>query len=325
METRLLSQEDLISMMDMAFAVDHVESAFTAHGRGDVQMPHKIYLSLPHVRGDFRAMPSYISGAAGVKWVNSHVENTKRHGLPTVMAMFILSDPDTALPLAIMDASLITAYRTGAAGAVATKYLADPKAKTLGIVGCGVQAKYLLEAHRVLHDDWEVRVTDIVPERAQAFALKYNVNAVALEEACAADVVCTATPGLEPTVKLSWLRQGALVNAIGADAPGKQELETEVIAKAQVIVDDLEQASASGEVNVPLTQNAIKEADIAATLGEIVAGKKAKKSNARVTVFDSTGLAIQDLALAHALYLRACERNVGQRFAFMPYTPNTLY
>ncbi len=315
--TRLLSQKDVQALLDMPLAVREVERAFRAHGEGRVSMPHKVYLNLPKVEGDFRAMPAALEGAAGLKWVNSHPQNPSRFGLPTVMAMCILSDPETALPLAVMDATQLTAYRTGAAGAVASKFLAPPDAASLGLVGCGVQARYLLEAHRVVFPGIEdVRVCDVSEERAQAFADAHGVRATPVEEVCQADIICTATPGRSIAVKRSFLRPGVLINAMGADAPGKQELESVVVQNATVVVDDIEQAAPSGEINVPIREGLFRAEEVQSTLGECVASASAMQQRKDVTVFDSTGLAVQDLVLAEALFLRAKERESGTTFAF---------
>ncbi len=129
-------------------AVSAIESAFAAHGKGETQMPAKVYLDFPEHGGDLRAMPAAMGNAAGLKWVNSHPDNPARHDLPSVMGLYVLSDPATALPLAMLDATLLTAVRTGAAAAVASKHLAGAH-RTLGVIGCGVQADFLIEAHRV--------------------------------------------------------------------------------------------------------------------------------------------------------------------------------
>lgn len=150
-KTLLLSQSDVASLLSMDTAVAAVESAFAAYGRGEAVMPPKVYLALAAYDGDLRAMPAYVDGSAGVKWVNSHPMNPARFGLPSVRGLYILSDPATASPLAVMDATRITAVRTGAAGAIASKHLARPNPRTIGFVGCGVQARFLLDAHRVVY------------------------------------------------------------------------------------------------------------------------------------------------------------------------------
>ena len=264
---------------------------------------------------------SQLGDAVGVKWVNSHPQNPARHGLPAVIGVYILSDPDTALPLAIMDATLLTAMRTGAAGAVASKYLAVEKPRTMGFIGCGVQARVLLEAHRVVYPeiagDIELRMADIHDEAAAAFAREAGGSAVSLESAAACDIVCTSTPSQSPVVKQSWLSPGAHINAMGADGPGKQELDPDILLAGKLVIDDPAQAFHSGEVNIPLHKGILTEEGVYAMLGEIVAGKKAGRTGDEITIFDSTGLAIQDVAVAKAIYDQARERGVGQNIALV--------
>lgn len=302
MRTRVLTRREVEQIASMELAVDAVETAFAAFGRGEATMPAKVYLPIEDHDGDFRAMPSRLGGSAGVKWVNVHALNRKRHGLPTVMAVYVLNDPETAFPLAVMDATWLTALRTGAAGAVASKYLMHEAPRTIGFIGCGVQAHTLHGTHRVVFDGFESLVHDRNPETAARFADAVGGRAVSLEDAAGADIVCTATPTRVPFVERSWIRQGAHVNAMGADAPGKQELQSELLRAAAVYIDDAHQATASGEINVPLAQGDFALEDIAGTLGEVVAGVLPKPEPATTTVFDSTGLAIQDVALARAVY-----------------------
>jgi ornithine cyclodeaminase/alanine dehydrogenase len=301
----------------MEAAVKAVEQAFAAHGRGDIVMPPKVYLPLTHHDGDFRAMPAYLAGAAGVKWVSAYPNNPSKHRLPAVIGLFILSDPSNALPLAVMDGTLLTAIRTGAASAVASKHLSRKSPKTIGFIGCGVQSRYVLEAHRVVFGtDLVARVADIARDAAERFAAESGGEAVSVEEAAACDIVCTTTPSRQPIVSASWLSPSAHINAIGADAPGKQELDPAILKRARVFVDDVHQASESGEINVPLRAGEIREADIAGTLGEIVAGRLRGRRSVGWTVFDSTGLAIQDVAVARVIYETARDRGLGGTIDF---------
>lgn len=302
----------------MSRAVPAIEEAFAAHGRGEAIMPAKVYLSLDEYDGDFRAMPSYLAGAAGVKWVNAHPHNPERHGLPSVMGVYILSDPATAVPLAIMDATWLTAVRTGAAGAVASKHLAVGAPRSIGFIGCGVQARVLLSAHRVVFDgELELRMADASAGAASAFADEAGGKATSIEEAAACDIVCTATPSRSPIVLRDWVPAGTHVNAMGADAPGKQELEASLLTAGLTVIDDHHQAVSSGEVNVPIASGQLSESDIYGTLGEIVAGKLPGRRGDEITVFDSTGLAIQDVALATVAVELARERDIGLQVDFV--------
>jgi alanine dehydrogenase len=313
-DTLVLTRKELAPLCTMTMALEAVEEAFAAHGHGRARMPPKVYLPLPEYRGDFRAMPAFLDGAAGVKWVNSHPDNPRKHGLPAVTGLFILSDPDSAQPLAIMDATLLTAMRTGAAAGLATRVLLGRAPRSVGFVGCGVQARYLLAAHRTQWSDLDILCADAVSAAAQAFAAEVGGRAVSVAEAAAADVVNTSTPSTTPVVERGWVRPGAHVNAMGADGPGKQELDPRLLVEARVFVDDLAQATHSGEINVPLHDGAYAPAQLAGTLGDVVAGKlPARPGDAAstITIFDSTGLAIQDVALARRLYRAARERGVG--------------
>jgi ornithine cyclodeaminase/alanine dehydrogenase len=315
----VLTWQDVDALVDMGDAVSAVEDAFAAHGRGAAQMPPKVYIDLPEHAGDFRAMPAALEGAVGVKWVNSHPRNPARHGLPSVMGVYVLSDPATALPLAVLDATRLTALRTGAAAAVATRHLARSGAKTCAFIGCGVQARTLHAAIRSVRDDLDWLCADADHQAARALAAEIGGDAVTLEAAAGADIVNTATPVSEPIVRRAWLRPGAHVNAMGADAHGKQELDVEVLREGRVFVDDRPQASGSGEVNVPLSRGEIAAEDIAGTLGEVVTGAiPGRQSDEQITLFDSTGLAVQDVALARVIYERALREDRGLEVQLVP-------
>jgi alanine dehydrogenase len=314
MDTLILTKRTIRSLITMDQVVPAVERAFLAHGRGTALMPPKVYIDLPQHGGDFRAMPAYLDGAVGLKWVNSHPQNPARHGLPSVMGVYILSDPETARPLAVMDATWLTALRTGAAGAVASKYLALGQPRSLGFVGCGVQARVLYEAHRVIYgDSLDLYMADANQAAAEAFAGEAGGDAVSVARAAACDIVCTTTPARAPVVQRGWIAPGAHINAMGADGHGKQELDPAILRAAKVVIDDREQAVHSGEINVPLATGELRLEDIHATLGEVVAGTKAGRMGSEITVFDSTGLAIQDVAVAQVIYELAQRRGVGQK------------
>lgn len=311
MKTLVLTRAEMERVATMELAVTAVEKAFAAFGRGEASMPPKVYLSIEDHEGDFRAMPARLGDSAGIKWVNVHEKNRKRYGLPTVMGVYVLNDPANAFPLAVMDGTSLTALRTGAAGGVASKHLASRPPKTIGLIGCGVQARTLHGAHAVIFEGFESLVHDRNPETAERFAAEIGGRSVSLREAAAADVVCTATPSRVPLIEPGWVTPGAHINAMGADAPGKQELATEVLKSAGVYIDDIHQATGSGEINVPLAAGDFAVEDIAGTLGEVVAGVLSKPAAATTTVFDSTGLAIQDVALARAIYDAARVHGLG--------------
>ncbi|AIY90525.1 alanine dehydrogenase [Geoglobus acetivorans] len=319
MDSLILSRSDVEELLTMEECLSAVEHAFYLHGTGKTQMPAKIYLTFEN--GDLRAMPAFIEGHAGIKWVNSHPGNREK-GLPTVMAVLIYNDPDTGFPLAVMDATHLTNMRTGAAGGVAVRYLARKDSRTVGFVGCGMQARTQLEAIVNVADIERVKAYDISEGTAKdflSFAEKFGLDGEVVEiaDACRSDILVTTTPSRTPVVKAEWIEEGTHVNAIGADAPGKQELDPKILLRAKVVVDDYEQAFHSGEVNVPLSKGIITEDHIFGTLGEIVAGlKKGREDDSQITVFDSTGLAIQDIATASLIYDKAVKAGKGVKFRF---------
>lgn len=319
--TLILDKKNIIGLVSIKKAIDCVENAFREYGMGKTQMPRKIYLHLDRYAGDFRAMPAYMErlDRCAIKWVNVHPGN-KRFGLPTVMAVIILSDPKNGLPLCVMDGTYATSLRTGVAGAVAAKYLARKDSEVIGMVGCGVQARAHLQALVELFNIREVKIWGRECSSVRGFIkdmkrLKLKLVNVGRIEDCVrrSDIVVTTTPSKKPIVKLEWLKAGAHINAIGADAKGKEELDPRILKKAKVVVDSYEQASHSGEINVPLRKGLISKKDIYADIGEIVSGRKKVRRNLdELTVFDSTGLAIQDVAIADLIYKTAIKNKVGK-------------
>ena len=293
----------------MAEVIEAVEQALGDWARGKATMPPKAYLLLE--MGDIRAMPAAIEGAAGMKWANVHPRNSAL-GVPTVMAVLVYNDPATGYPLAVMDATEITAYRTGATAAIAAKYLARKDAHTLGIIGAGRQAYSQLQAHIELFKFESIRVFDISDaaiEKLTASFTKYPLQASSLEETAASDIVCTLTTATKPVLKREWVTPGTHINAVGADAPGKQELELAILKDAVVVVDDIRQASAAGEINVPIDSGLYTEEEVYGNLGEIISGRKPGRVDARsITVFDSTGVAIEDIATARLIYSETMRR-----------------
>ncbi|MEM1559999.1 MAG: alanine dehydrogenase [Ignisphaera sp.] len=322
MEVLVLSDKDVEVLLNIRKTVELVETAFREKGLKRTQMPPKVYLFFDKYQGDLRAMPAYIEflDIAGVKLVNVHPQNPALYGLPTVMATVLLFDPKSGKPLCIMNGTWITGARTGAAAAVATKYLAKSNSETVGIIGAGFLAKFHLEAFSKVMDMKKVFIYDIVKAKAEKLAREYEQRLDAKvyvvdspkEAVEFVDVLATLTPARGPIVRNEWVHEGIHINAMGADAPGKQELDPEILKRAKIVVDDIEQASHSGEINLPLSQGIITLNYIYAELGEVVAGvKRGRESDKEITVFDSTGLAIQDVIVAHYVYIEAINRGFG--------------
>ncbi|MCX8183924.1 MAG: alanine dehydrogenase [Crenarchaeota archaeon] len=319
MKVSLIMRKDIERIVSMSELMGAMEDAFRAKAIGRVQMPTKVYVTLPD--GDFRTMMAYIPDLdmACVKIVNVHPNNPGKHGLPTVMATIVLIEPDTGRPLAIMDGTYLTGMRTGATGGVAAKYLAKKDSRVIGMVGAGSQARTQLLALNEVFKIEEVRVCAKTRRECEGFAkdmqhlgLKIQIKDGVEETVRGCDIIVTTTPVTRPLVENEWVEEGMHINAIGADAPGKEELDPRILNRAKVVVDDYEQACHYGELNVPVSKGIFKPEQIHAELGEIIAGRKpGRTSDDEITVFDSTGLAIQDLAAAALAYRKARELGIA--------------
>jgi len=326
MRVLLLAEKDIKPLLLMSEVIEAVEEAFKEKALGYVQMPPKIYVRYKKYNGDLRAMPSYLErlNISAVKVVNSHPDNPEKFKLPTVMATIVLVDPRSGAPLSIMSGTWITAMRTGAAGGIAAKYLARRDSKVVGLIGAGMQGRTqvlaLLTVYERLEEvrKWERRearikeyISEMSPlcrEKARLLPVK-NVKE-AVEDA---DIIVTATPSRKPLVLDEWISEGTHITCIGADAPGKEELDPKILTHAKIYVDDWDQALHSGEVNVPLSKGIIKKEDIYGELCDVVAGlKPGRTSREEITVFSSTGLAIQDAVTAKLVYEKALAGNLGQ-------------
>jgi len=218
-----------------------------------------------------------------------------------------------------MDGTYVTGMRTGAVSGLATKYLARKGARVLGIVGAGFQGPFQLEAVRHSMQAETVLVTDFIPERARrladmaaGFGLKARACETVEEVVQGCDVLVTATPSDHPIVKDVWVHEGMHINCVGTYAKGKQEIEGAILKRAVVVVDDWEQASHAGEINVPVSRGEFDRSGVYAELPEIAAGlKPGRTDDAAITVFDTTGLAIQDVVTAWKAFEVAEERNLG--------------
>jgi ornithine cyclodeaminase/alanine dehydrogenase-like protein (mu-crystallin family) len=287
-------------------AIERVRDGFVRHAAGEWEMPAKTYLLAPP-NGDFRAMPARGSGLAMLKWICSFPGNPA-HGVPAVMGVICVSRDEDGRPLALMDAQAVTALRTGAVAAIAAQELAREDAASAGIIGCG------------LHGTWAARCLaaaeygpglcfDPDPDRAGALAGELGWEAGTREDALGCDIVTCVTPGHEPVVHAGELHAGAHLNMLGADGPGKAEAEPAAVAACHVFCDEWEQASHGGELTGAIEAGLIAQSDVT-ELGEVLTGKSPGRGSAQeVTLFDSTGLAIQDLAICHAV-LEAHEAGV---------------
>jgi len=332
MKTLLLTQDDLRDLLNFNDVIKAVEDVFRDKGLGKVQMPPKVYIFFKEYNGDIRIMPSYVErlNISSVKIVNSHPLNPSRSGLPTVMATILLIDPSTGFPLSIMDGTYLTALRTAAAGIVAIKYLAKEDFRVVGIIGAGVQgrmqARFLLTIFKDQIE--ELRIYDLVKAKCEelrkSLMQEFDVSNIRVTEnpeatVKGADVIVTVTPSRKPIIMNDWISPGVHLNCMGADAPGKQEVDPNILKRAKIVVDDVEQAVHSGEINVPISMGLLTKDDIYGELGEVVAGiKKGRESDQEITIFVSTGLAIQDTAVASLAYRLAREKGLGTEISLFP-------
>jgi ornithine cyclodeaminase/alanine dehydrogenase-like protein (mu-crystallin family) len=296
----VLGHDAVLAAVSPAAAIEHVRAGFAAHHAGAWSMPPKVYLqSPPH--GDFRAMPALGGGFAMLKWISSFPGNPAAHALPTVMGVVCLSDAATSEPRMLLDARAVTALRTGAVAAVAAQALARADAGSVGVIGCG------------LHGAWAARClaaagygpgvcADPRAEAAAALAEELGWEAGDRAAALARDVVCCVTPGHEPVVDAGDLRPGLHLNMLGADGPGKAEATVAAVTRCALFCDEWAQASHGGELTGAVAAGAIGRDDVT-DLGAVLAGAAPGRPDAgAVTLFDSTGLAIQDLAIAIAAH-----------------------
>ena len=290
-------------------AVEAVRDAFLAYARGEWSMPPKIYVPA-YPAGDFRAMPALGAGHALLKWVTSFPSNPAR-GLPTVTGIVMLSDAPNGMPKALLDAGAVTALRTGAAAVLAAETLARPDASAAAAVGAGVNGRAV--ARTFFAVGRAVALWDVDAERARAAADEIGVSvAASRDDALAADVVATVTPGKEIVVAEGALRPGQHVSLMGADGPGKAEIAVGELARVHVFCDDWEQASHNGDLVHAVETGVVGRGDVT-ELGAVLTGAApGRRSDDDVTVFDSTGLAIQDLAIALAAAERADELDLQQ-------------
>jgi alanine dehydrogenase len=304
-----LSGSDVEAAVSPERALEAVREAFIAYARGEWSMPPKVYVPA-YPAGDFRAMPALGAGHALLKWVTSFPGNPAL-GLPTVAGLVLLSDASNGTLRAVLDAGAVTALRTGAAAVLAAETLGRSDAQSAAVVGAGVNGK--AAARTFLARGREVAVYDIDPQRGEATVADLNTlqqsvaKSVGLEEALAADLLVTMTPGHEILLPEGSLRPGQHVSLMGADGPGKAEIAVEELLRTRIFADDWEQASHNGEL-VHAVEAGVLTRKRVTELGAVLVGDApGRSSDEEITVFDSTGLAIQDLAITLAAIERTDE------------------
>jgi ornithine cyclodeaminase/alanine dehydrogenase-like protein (mu-crystallin family) len=298
----------VLAAVSPADAIERTRLAFERHAVGEWTMPPKVYVDSPP-NGDFRAMPARGDGFALLKWVTSFPGNSTR-GLPVVTGAVLLSDAATGELRAIMDCASITSLRTGAAAALSAQVLAPDNATSVGLIGCGVKGAW---AGRCLAAaGYEIRVcADLRTESAEALAAELGGGVGQRQEAAAQDVVVTVTPGAERVILADDLRPGQHLAVLGADATGKAEVELTAVERCRLFCDEWEQAVGGGELAGAVAAGVVSRDDVT-QLGDVIAGRAdGRRSDDELTLFDSTGLAIQDLGIAIAAYEAWLAQRVG--------------
>lgn len=321
-KTLILSRTDMMGLLTPAEYVDCVEHAFRMHGLGRVYMEPKGHIVLDRYKGEWEVMPSYIEEpeAAACKWVSIREDNTK-YELPAVFSILVYTHPETGFPLAICDGSYHTLMRTGASAAVSAKWLARTDSSVLAIIGTGSVAQGTLATCDAVFEWSEVRVWSRTQASVDRFLQSEQPKfphltiegSIDLERAVrGADVVVTGTHARGWIVDDTWIEPGTHIAALGADLAGEQELHPAILQRARIFVDDIRQCVPDGEINVALREGLIAEGDVAGEIGKVICGElEGRQSDEQITVFDSTGIALQDSATVPLEYERAVAAGVG--------------
>jgi len=325
-DTLLLTRKNVADLLSLEECINAVEEAFKLYAEGKVQPP-KI-LGVHNHKGGFHIKAGLIEKQTpffAAKMNANFPNNMKDHGLPTIQGILIASDGGTGQLLALMDSIEITILRTGAATAVAAKYLSRPDSKTVAICGCGNQGRVSLKALMKVRSIEKVFAFDTDSVRADKFAkdlsgeLKVTIEPVTdLEQNLShSDIVVTCTPSKLPFIKPEYIRPGTFIAAVGADSEEKQELYSELLISNKIITDLTEQCATIGELHHALVNGQVTISDVYAELGEIIAGKKEGRiSGSEVIIFDSTGTALQDVAAAAIVYEKAVSGGIGKKLNF---------
>ncbi len=320
----ILNRRDVTGLLSMSTCIALMEQALASLSRGEVMLPLRPVIRIPNSPNIFAVMPTYSAdlGASAAKLITVYPGN---HGtaLDSHQGMVALFDGTNGSPLAIMDAASITAIRTAAVSAVATKLLARPESRTLAILGAGVQGRSHVDAmlavrkfeRVILWSRTSAQARSLMDDVSAAHDTKFEVAASVEAAVRDADVVCTVTASREPVLEGKWLRPGTHINAVGASIPTARELDTAAVAGARVFVDRRESAlNEAGDILIPMKQGVFGPDHIVAEVGEVLLGAHAgRESNDEITLFKSLGLAVEDLACAHYLHDRAGREGTGTR------------
>jgi alanine dehydrogenase len=318
-EVRFLSGSDIKNLLSMRDIIDSVENSFRAYGTGSTKLAPVTLTLVDKCDGEHEIKSGYVEGYSIGTKVLTYFPHNPALGLPTIFGLIVLNDLKDGRPLAVLDGRYITASRTGAAGAVAAKYLARNNSSIVSVIGTGTQARSQVAALNEIIKISSVKVygrnhknrSRYVEEMSKRFSFQFQAFDTVKEAVEDTDIIVTATPSTSALVQDEWVQGGVHINAIGADTPGKQELDPKTVARAKVVVDSLSQCVENGEIQTAIKMNLLKKENIC-ELSEIVLGKKKGRLDEKeITLFDATGMAIEDITTAFAAYRLAVDRGVG--------------
>lgn len=327
MNTLLLSKSDVKKLLSMELAIESVKEAYTMFHQKSIQQPPIMSIDIKGHNGEMDVKSCYALGnnAISIKIASGYWDNPKNYMLPTMIANITILDGKTGYPLCIMDGSLITGYRTGAAGGLSAALLARKDTKSVAVIGAGNQARMQTMAVKEVLNINEVRVYAPVFNQMDNYKqdiesslnIKVNLCDSPEEAVRGADLVITATPASEAIVKSEWINDGTHIIAVGADMAGKQELETAILRRARIYVDSKAQCLERGETRNAIMEHVISESDIQGELADVLVGKlNGRIADTDITLFDTTGMGVQDNTLAYMIYRKALECGMGQTFDF---------
>jgi len=297
-EVPVFSARHVFAAVDAAAAIDRTRLAFERRGAGAWEMPAKVYVAAPP-EGDFRAMPARGEGLATLKWVTSFPRNPER-GLPVVAGALLVSSAGSGELLAILECASVTSLRTGAAAAVSAQLLARPAAREVGVLGCGVNGAWAARCLAAAGYGPGL-LFDARAEAADALAAELGWRSCSRERAAACEIVVTVTPGERPVILARDLRAGQHLAVLGADSHAKAEVEPEALERCALFCDEWEQASRGGELSEAVAAGSVVREQVR-EIGDVILGRaEGRRASEEITLFDSTGLATQDLAIASAV------------------------
>ncbi len=318
----VLSEKEVQSLAEVEELIPVLERAHIQYSTGKAVMPVRLVVPLPQIEGRITSMPAYLNEdkALGMKVVTFFPNNLKQT-LPQILATVMLFSTDTGKMIAAMDGNYITAIRTACVSAMATKALANPESRVLGVLGAGVQARSHIRALTRIRKISEIKVYDIFEASARQLqeslekeiGVRIDVVPSAREAVLGADLLVTVTTAKEPIVKAEWLKPGMHINAVGSHRPDLREIDGATLAAAKIVVDSREAIMAEcGDILLAIQEKTITADSVHAEIGEVLAGKKPGRTRAdEITLYKAVGIAIQDVATAHLVYRKALERNVG--------------